>query len=50
MPHQRPRARANTRPNDVFTALILLFVIGVGAWALYGGGSAALNAARLFGE
>jgi hypothetical protein len=49
MPHQQPRARADTRPNHAFTAFILLVMLGLGAWALHGGASATLSAARLFG-
>jgi hypothetical protein len=50
MPHHRPRAHADSRPSRAFTAFVLLVMMGLGAWALYGGASATLNAARLFGS
>ena len=50
MPHHRPRVAQDTRASHSFTAVILLLVLCLGGWALHGGASEALNAAKLFGR
>jgi hypothetical protein len=49
MPHHRPRVGPDGKRNRLFTAAILLVILGISGWALHGGASV-LNAARLFGS